>query len=152
MGTSPNSQHRLILIKIGLNLQAHISLPLLRWNFKKANWQKFGKYVEEVVNRIPKNSKSIDCFASLLLKAAKKNIPKGYRKFYITGWDEQSKNLFAEYKQNLNAEVRKSLLALLDMAKKQKWKLSKIIPHPILLQYVKSSIGNRNFQVLLGNQ
>jgi len=57
----------------------------------------------------------------LLIKSAKKNIPRGYKKTYVPGWDEQSENLFTEYKQNPNTELGKSLLASLDSAKKQKW-------------------------------
>lgn len=109
IGDFPNSQHRFLLIKVGFNLHAYKSLPNIRWNFKKANWQGFQNYVEEIVNRIPKAPSSIDRFTGLLIKSAKKNIPRGYRKTYVPGWDEQSENLFLEYQKNPNTELGKSL-------------------------------------------
>jgi hypothetical protein len=74
-----------------------------------------------MLNRIPKAPSSINRFTGLLIKSAKKNILRGYRKTYVPGGDEQFENLFTEYKYNPNTELGKSLLASLDSAKKQKW-------------------------------
>lgn len=95
IGDLPNSQHRLILIKLGITIPYHKSLQTPRWNFQKANWQGFQKHVEEIVNLIPKVHNSIDRFTGLLIKAAKINIPRGYRKTYVPGWNKKSEELFA---------------------------------------------------------
>ncbi|KAL4101204.1 hypothetical protein QTP88_021224 [Uroleucon formosanum] len=121
IGDFPNSQHRLILTKLGATIPYHKSLQIPRWNFRKSNWQGFQKYIEEIVNRIPKAHNSIDRFTGLLIKAAKLNIPRGYRKSYIAGWDENSEELFVKYKQNPTAELGRSLLASLNEKKKRKW-------------------------------
>jgi len=66
-------------------------------------------YVEEIVNRNPKAHISIHRFAGLIIKAAKQNIPRGYRKSYVVGWDVKSDELFVQYRQNPTIETRKSL-------------------------------------------
>ncbi|XP_046862756.1 uncharacterized protein LOC124456329 [Xenia sp. Carnegie-2017] len=46
LGSFPKSQHRPLLITIGLNIPITPSLPKPRWNFQKANWSDFNKPIE----------------------------------------------------------------------------------------------------------
>jgi len=80
IGSFPNSQHRLIMIKIGLSFQLNSSRPIPGWNFRKTNWEQFKEYIEKNINRIPRCMNALSRFQKLLFKAAKINIPRGFRK------------------------------------------------------------------------
>jgi hypothetical protein len=49
----PHSQHRPILIKYGISVPLTNSIPLPRWNFKKANWELFAKNLDNIIRHIP---------------------------------------------------------------------------------------------------
>lgn len=60
-------------------------------------------------------------FQKLLLKAAKINIPRGFRKNYIPGWTAESEELYNDYTSHQTAEKGKKLLASLDDARRRRW-------------------------------
>lgn len=93
IGSFPNSQYRVIMIKIGLSFQLNSSQPISRWNFRKANWEQFKEYIEKNINRIPRCMNALPRFQKLFFKAAKINIPRGFRKNYIPGWTAESEEL-----------------------------------------------------------
>ena len=63
----PNSQHRPIIITIGLDIPTISSVPKLCWNFRKANWPEFTKSIAESINRIyHRVVKTLNASANLL--------------------------------------------------------------------------------------
>jgi len=44
------------------------------------NWEQFKEYIEKYINRIPRCMNALPRFQKLLFKAAKINIPRGFRK------------------------------------------------------------------------
>lgn len=92
----PNSQHRPVVVNIGLQL------PIIRadrkncWNFTKANWEMFSSEIERTINRIPPISSSY-CRLGLVKKAAKKSIPRGHRA-RMPGWIEENQALYDVYR------------------------------------------------------
>jgi len=98
------------MIKIGLNFQLNSSQPIPRWNFRKANLEQFKKYIEKNMNRIPRCRNTLPRFQKILFKDAKINIPRGFRKNYIPGWSDESKELYNDYTTHPTAEKGKKYL------------------------------------------
>lgn len=53
MDDFPNSQHRPILIEIGLQIPLINSTPYPRWNFNKAAWEDYAKELDKCIRFIP---------------------------------------------------------------------------------------------------
>lgn len=109
------------MIKVGLNFQLNSPRPIPRWNFRKANWDQFKGYIEKNINRIPRYICALPRFQKLLVKAAKINIPRGFKRNYLPGWSAESEELYKEYTAHQTAEKRKNLLASLDATRPQRW-------------------------------
>jgi len=57
----------------------------------------------------------------MIIKTAKKCIPRCYRREYIPGWSNESDYLYKEYQKNNNPEIAGTLLNLLSAAQKTRW-------------------------------
>ncbi|KAI5720173.1 hypothetical protein M8J77_002972 [Diaphorina citri] len=117
----PRSQHRPILLDIGISVPLITSFPSPRWNFKKANWKEFAVSLDKTLGWIPPESKNLKRFCGAVLKTAKKFIPRGYRKEYIPGWDNESESLYQQYLESEDPEIGSDLIHSLDEARKSKW-------------------------------
>lgn len=117
----PCSQHRPIIYKIGIHIPVLQSIPKPRWNFKKADWESYGKYSDANIRWIDPVPENYERFCGLIKSAAKKSIPRGFRKEYIPGWNEEASRLAAEFEENSSQETAKELLKSLDHARKEKW-------------------------------
>lgn len=117
----PHSQHRPVLVEIGLSIPLVTSYPRPRWNFNKANWESFSTNLDNCLKRIPPIVKNYDRFVGAVINAAKKSIPRGYRKEYIPGWNERSEELYREFLESGDREIANELLHSLDAARQQKW-------------------------------
>lgn len=117
----PNSQHRPVIIEVGLSIPIVTSVPRPRWNFQKANWNQFSRLVNSAVRFIPPLQQNYNRFSSLVISTAKKCVPRGYRKEYIPCWNEDSDRLYAEFNESENPDTAKELLKSLDEARKQRW-------------------------------
>ena len=117
----PNSQHRPIILEIGVNVPIITSVPRPRWNFRKANWNQYSSLLDAAVRFIPPSPQNYDRFNNLVINVAKKCIPRGYRKEYIPCWNEDSDRLYEEFQENEDPETAKELLKSLDHARKQRW-------------------------------
>ncbi|KAL4083147.1 hypothetical protein QTP88_028477 [Uroleucon formosanum] len=120
MNDFPNSQHRPILIEIGLQIPLINSTPYPRWNFNKAAWEDYANELDKCIRFIPPKRSNYNRFLGLIIAIAKKHMPRGYRKEYIPGWNELSENLYREY-MNGNNDVADDLLTSLDEYRKEKW-------------------------------
>ena len=82
------SQHRPSLIISANPLKLVQSKLVKRWDFRKVNWARFTHLVENKINQLP--NPTLDdrdtfykFFCNILLKAARKTIPRDYRLLYI---------------------------------------------------------------------
>lgn len=92
-----------------------------RWNLRKANWDKYTKYIEENINRIKPMAINYKRFTSLIKTAATKAIPRGHRKNYIPCWTKECEKLLNEYEQNNNEVSANHLINLLDEERRKRW-------------------------------
>jgi hypothetical protein len=79
------------------------SVPLPRWNFKKANWELFSKNLDNIIQYIPCKIDCYDRFVDAVIAAAKKHIPRGYRKEYIPAWNKKCDELYKTYQESHEA-------------------------------------------------
>jgi len=121
LGAFPHSQHRPVLIAVGIQIPLVRSFPRPRWNFNKANWEAFTSSLENTIRFIPPSMSNYDRFAKMVLSAAKKNIPRGFRKDYIPGWSQECEDLYKDFSSTGNQETADLLLQNLDKARRDKW-------------------------------
>lgn len=96
-GDFPHSQHRPVMATIGHTLTVIHSIPKPRWNFQKADWATYKTILDneiETLDPLPTNYKKI---VDLILATAKKTIPRGFRKAYVPGWNEECERLYNEF-------------------------------------------------------
>jgi len=80
IGFFPNSQHRVIMIKIGLSFQLNSSRPISRWNFRKANWEQFKVYIEK---KYKSHTQMYECTATLpkiIIQSSQNKYSKRFQK------------------------------------------------------------------------
>ena len=88
------SQHRPSLITPPRFAMAVPSMPVKRWNFRKAKWSHYIALTNKFAKTLlPPDSLNVDAayqeFCNTIKKAAKKSIPRGYRNNYIPCWDAE---------------------------------------------------------------
>lgn len=72
----PNSQHRPVILEIGISVPIVTSIPRPRWNFRKANWNQYSQMLDAAIRFIPPSPQNYDRFNNLVISVAKKCIPK----------------------------------------------------------------------------
>ncbi|KAJ8868681.1 hypothetical protein PR048_030220 [Dryococelus australis] len=117
----PNSQHRPVIIEIGLKVPLVKSGKRLRWNFRKANWDAYAKVLDDAIRFIPSTISNSDKFVGIVIKMVKKHIHRGYRKAYIPCWHEDTDRLYEEFKDSSNPQTAEELLMSLDTARRERW-------------------------------
>lgn len=117
----PNSQHRPIIIDIGLKVPLVRSDKRNRWNFNKADWTKYTQIIDRTILRIPPQASCYDRFVGLVKTAASKSIPRGHRQAITPGWSDDCRTLFEDFQITGNVETGKSLLRKLDENRKAEW-------------------------------
>ena len=117
----PNSQHRPIVITTGTQIIRTEAIPKPRWNFRKANWESYTSQIERTCQRIPPSVDNITRFGKLILKSAKKNIPRGVRKWHIPCWSKASEDLLKEFERTQDQEIAEQLLNTLQEDRRQRW-------------------------------
>lgn len=116
-----NFQHRAVIITIGTQIESVNSIPKPRWNFQKADWSLFTARVESAIRFIPNDICSYERFLGVIKGAAKKSIPRGYRKRYIPCWTAEMEDLYKQFEEQDDDEISDHLLELLSAARKVKW-------------------------------
>ena len=117
----PRSQHRSVLIDIGLSIPLIESCQKSRWNFNRADWKSFQDELDHVVKFIPVKVNNYDRFCGLVKTIAKKHINRGYRKQYIPCWSPMCNNLFTDYMKTDNVDLGRELLDELNNCRKDRW-------------------------------
>lgn len=97
------------------------SVPKPRWNFQKADWASFTERVESSIRFIPNSINNFKRFLGLIKSAAKKSVPRGFRKRYIPGWSAEMEELYRQFEEQNDDEISDHLLELLTAARKIKW-------------------------------
>ena len=118
----PRSQHRPSLITPTRFAMAVPSMPVKRWNFRKAKWSHYialkNKFAKTL---LPPNSLDVDAayqnFCNIIKKATKKIIPRGYQDNYC---------MFRVGMQNVNSSIKLSFSLLREMT--QVWLLQLCLP------------------------
>ncbi|KAJ4939512.1 hypothetical protein JOQ06_028960 [Pogonophryne albipinna] len=100
----PSSQHRPIGILINAAVVPTIVPFKSRFNYKKADWKGFTNELEEKITNIIPVSKNYDQFANLVLKTARKHIPRGCRVEYIPGLSKDCAGLYDNYVSMFEAD------------------------------------------------
>ncbi|KAJ4933183.1 hypothetical protein JOQ06_030018 [Pogonophryne albipinna] len=100
----PSSQHRPIGILINAAVVPTIVPFKRRFNYKKADWKGFTNELEEKITNIIPVSKNYDQFANLVLKTARKHIPRGCRVEYIPGLSKDCAGLYDNYVSMFEAD------------------------------------------------
>uniref|UniRef100_H3APE4 Endonuclease/exonuclease/phosphatase domain-containing protein n=1 Tax=Latimeria chalumnae TaxID=7897 RepID=H3APE4_LATCH len=121
LDTFPHSQHRPVIIHIGLKVPIITSAPIPCWNLRRADWPAFMAATEEMIGHLPATPENFEHFTKLLKKVAKKNIPHGYRSFFTLCWSPESETLLREYETSGDLDVTTVLLESLDSARQLRW-------------------------------
>lgn len=117
----PKSQHKPVVIDIGVNFPRINNPEMPRWNLRKTRWAEYTRYMEENINRIPPSPKNYSRFVKLIKKAAALAIPRGHRQNYIPCWSKECDSLLHEYNQSGNEVTANWLMTLLDEEKRNRW-------------------------------
>ena len=87
------SDHKPVKISLDLQYRTQKTSTFPRWNYKKANWERFSKLADQFtqkINNIRQNlNTKIKAFNQAVLKAAQESIPRGARKNYKPYWTEE---------------------------------------------------------------
>jgi len=117
----PRSQHRPVILNIGLQVPIIPSIPKPRWNFQKGNWANFKLQLDNDIRWIPPVPQNYSRFTNLVISTAKKHIPRGYRKEYIPCWDKESTRLFNLFNKTPNSDIARKLLDSLTSSRNERW-------------------------------
>ena len=119
----PRSQHRPSLITSSRFGMAVPSMPVKRWNFRKAKWSHYIALTNKLAKTLlPPDSLDVDAayqdFCNTINKATKKTILRGYRNNYIPCWDAECESLYKTFLQSPQGDdsslAATALLAKLD--------------------------------------
>ena len=120
----PKSQHRPVLVHIGVRIPLVQSLPKPRWNFRKANWKKYAERMDKSSVCIPHSislTEAYDRFSRAIFIAASKSIPRGFRPRYIPCLDSECRDLLDEFSRSRDPEIADQLVEALSCARKTRW-------------------------------
>ena len=101
-----------------------------RWNFRKANWAHATNLVDSGIDTLPSPTSSdpdraYSAFCKLITRAAKKAIPRGFRRRYIPNWDDECDiryNEFLRAEPGDKASAKASQLTdCLDKKRRERW-------------------------------
>ena len=101
----PRSQQRPSLITPPRFAMAVPSMPVRRWNFRKAKWSHYIALTNKFAKTLlPPDSLDVDAayqnFCNAIKQASKKTIPRGYRNNYIPCWDAECESLYKTFLQS----------------------------------------------------
>lgn len=117
----PNSQHRPVKITIGVTIPLVESIQKPRWNFRKADWKKFQSQVDSNLRWVTPRRFNYERFVGILNAAAKRTIPRGFRKDYVPGWNDNLEQLLKEFEESGDPEISEELLDALNQNRREKW-------------------------------
>ena len=126
----PRSQHRPSLITYSPLVTPTPCRPVRRWNFRKADWDKFNRLTSQGTKSLPApDSKDLDssytAFCNMITNAGKQSIPRGFQRNYIPCWDDECQQLYEDHQSAATKEesdaTASNLLARLDEKRQERW-------------------------------
>ena len=126
----PRSQHRPSLIippRLALPVP---SMPVKRWNFRKAKWSHYIALTNKLAKTLlPSDSSDVDQayqdFCNAIYKAAKKSIPRGRRINRIPWWDAECEKLYQTFLRSPegsdSSRAATALLTRIDRKRRDRW-------------------------------
>ena len=126
----PKSQHRPLIINIRPTIRALEPNSTPRFNFKKANWDKFTTQLDAEITSLEPTPDNYDAFQKLTWKIAKQHIPRGCRKNYIPCLTNENKELYNRYMTSYNEDpfsestitLGEDLTASIAKEKSERWR------------------------------
>ena len=126
----PKSQHRPILVELVPVVRPVETKPQVRFNYRKADWEKFTSSLDSRVGDIEPIPQNYETFQRLIWKIAKECIPRGCRKEFIPGLDDNSKTLYEQYVEAYEQDpladntihLGEELLSSLNEVRKERWR------------------------------
>ncbi|KAJ8870533.1 hypothetical protein PR048_029556 [Dryococelus australis] len=83
-----------------------IPLNVARIVLAGANWDAYANELDDTIRFIPRTASNCDRFVGLVIKIAKKHIPRGYHKEYIPCWYGDTDRLYEEFKDSSNPQTQ----------------------------------------------
>ena len=126
----PRSQHRPSLIVPPRLTLSVPSMPVKRWNFRKAKWSHYNALTNQLAKSLlPPDTSDVDRayqdFCNAISTAAKKYIPRGRRNDLIPCWDAECENLYQMFLQSPegsdSSRAASALLSRLDRKRRDRW-------------------------------
>ena len=126
----PRSQHRpLLIVPPRLTLSVP-SMPVKRWNFRKAKWSHYNALTNQLAKSLlPPGTSDVDRayqdFCNAISTAAKKYIPRGRRNDHIPCWEAECENLYQMFLQSPegsdSSRAASALLSRPDRKRRDRW-------------------------------
>uniref|UniRef100_W5MY25 Endonuclease/exonuclease/phosphatase domain-containing protein n=1 Tax=Lepisosteus oculatus TaxID=7918 RepID=W5MY25_LEPOC len=113
----PHSQHRPLLIHIGLQLSLIHSSAKKCWNFRKADWELYSNTLECCIPI----KEAYQHFQGAIFKAASMSIPHGCRRVFTPCLNEECKSLFEEHKAPGDPVIADHLVESMDSTRQSHW-------------------------------
>lgn len=125
----PNTQHRPIGCQVFAAISPRITPFRRRYNFKKADWQKFADILDSEVSRITPSVSNYDEFVEAVKTSSRLSTPRGCRVSYIPGLTEESRKHLHNYIRLFNDNpysmeaitAGQNLSTALAKSKKERW-------------------------------
>ena len=105
-------------------------MPVERWKFRKTKWSHYIALTNKFAKTLlPPDSLDVDAayqdFCSIIKKASKKTIPRGYRNKYISFRDAECESLYKTFLESPQGDdsslAAATLLAKLDRKWRDRW-------------------------------
>lgn len=125
----PRTQHR----PIGISVYSDLKTPKIpfkrRFNFKKADWAEYANQLDIKVQNLAATPKNYDTFVECVKSISRKYIPRGCRQHYISGLNDEAKDIISQYTEQYNLdpfsentiEMGEKLQQLLSASRQKRW-------------------------------
>ncbi|KAI5732047.1 hypothetical protein M8J77_020382 [Diaphorina citri] len=125
----PHTQHRPIICITKPIVQPEQVPFRRRFNFKKADWERFAADIDDAIKNIPAHPDSYETFIDLVKSVSRQTIPRGCRTSYVPGLTPNAKLLLEKYQTMFNIdpfsdetiELGEELLLTVNQNHQDKW-------------------------------
>ena len=125
----PHTQHRPLCLQIKAVVTPKTAPYRRRFNFKKANWNKFSSDLDSFVSNLDTSAEQYPDFMHAVRRSSCINIPRGCRTNYIPGLSPVSADLYEDYKERFQtdpfspatAEAGKNVMAAISNERRKMW-------------------------------
>ena len=89
--------------------------------FPETNWIKYSRLFNRHLRWVSPSPLNYNRFVGVVKAAARKTIPRGFRKDYIPCWSKQNERQYKDYQLNPTADKADRILSSLNKNRKEKW-------------------------------